>query len=94
MRVDKFLFLARLTKTRAQAQAIVAGGHLRIDGRALANTHGEIAPGNVITLPLHGTIRAIRVLSLPRRRGPAPEARAHYEELTTAQPIDAQARAL
>ena len=34
MRLDKFLWFARLTKTRRLAQEIVAAGHLRIDGRS------------------------------------------------------------
>ena len=37
--------------------------------------------GSVVTLPLRGAIRVIRVLALPVRRGPATEARIHYEEL-------------
>jgi len=32
-------------------------------------------------LPLHGVVRIIRVLSLPTRRGPAAEAKQHYEEI-------------
>jgi ribosome-associated heat shock protein Hsp15 len=30
---------------------------------------------------LHGKVRILRVLALPERRGPASEARSHYEEL-------------
>jgi ribosome-associated heat shock protein Hsp15 len=35
----------------------------------------------VIALPLHDQVRVLRVIALPQRRGPAPEARLCYEEL-------------
>lgn len=88
MRLDKFLFFARLTKTRSLAQKIVSGGHIRLNGQPVSNNHADVAPGSVITLPLHGAVHVIRVEAIPNRRGPAAEAREHYRELTTPQPID------
>ena len=41
----------------------------------------RFASGSIIALPLHDQVRVLRVLGLPERRGPAPEARACYEEL-------------
>ncbi|MFM7029396.1 MAG: RNA-binding S4 domain-containing protein [Chakrabartia sp.] len=89
MRLDKFLFFTRLTKTRSLAQRIVGEGRIRLDGQAVTRAHAEVRPGSVITLPLHGAVHVIEVAALPARRGPAPEARAHYRELTPPQPIDA-----
>ena len=89
MRLDKFLFFTRLTKTRSLAQKIVEQGHIRMDGQAVTRAHAEVRPGAVITLPLHGAVHVIRVEALPGRRGPAPEARSHYTALTPPQPIDA-----
>jgi ribosome-associated heat shock protein Hsp15 len=40
-------------------------------------------------MALGSQIRAIRVLSIPVRRGPAPEAQACYADMTAPQPIDA-----
>ena len=88
MRIDKFLFFARLTKTRSLAQKIVEQGHVRMDGQAVTRAHADVRPGAVITLPLHGAVHVIEVAALPARRGPAPEARTHYRELTAPQPID------
>lgn len=82
MRLDKFLWFARLTKTRALAQAIAAGGHLRVDGRVVSSAHAPVRPGNVLSFPLHDRVRIIRIEALPKRRGPAPEARAHYIDLS------------
>ena len=81
MRVDRFLHCIRLVKSRSKAQALVEQGHVRIDGRRVLKTSEEVKAGSVVALPLRGEVRVLRVLSLPDRRGPAPEAQSHYEEI-------------
>ena len=81
MRIDRFLFFVRLTKSRTIAQAVVEEGHIRIDGKRVAKASEEVRAGSVVALPLHGNVRVVRVLSLPERRGPSAEARSHYEEV-------------
>lgn len=81
MRIDRFLFFIRLAKSRTLAQSVIAGGHVRIEGRRVEKPSEPVAAGNIVALPLHGTVRIIRVLALPARRGPAAEARACYEEV-------------
>ncbi|AYJ86255.1 RNA-binding S4 domain-containing protein [Sphingomonas paeninsulae] len=81
MRLDKFLWFARLTKTRSAAQAIAASGHLRIDSRAIDRAHVSIRAGQVIAFPLGPRVRVLRIETLPVRRGPAPEARECYTDL-------------
>ena len=44
-----------------------------------------VRPGDVLTFPLAGQVRVIRILGLGLRRGPAPEARTLYQDLTPAQ---------
>ncbi len=81
MRIDRFLFFIRLLKSRTLAQGLIETGHIRIDGKRVEKSSEEVRVGSVIALPLHGQVRVVRVLSLPHRRGPAPEARGCYEEL-------------
>jgi len=81
MRLDKFLWFVRLTKTRGIAQDIAAAGHLRIDGRPTNRAHADVRVGQVLSFPLHGEVRVLRVEALPTRRGPAPEAQACYTNL-------------
>ena len=81
MRIDRFLFFVRLTKSRTLAQGVIERGHLRIDGKRVAKPSEEVRVGSVVALPLHDQVRVIRVLALPARRGPAPEARSHYEDI-------------
>jgi ribosome-associated heat shock protein Hsp15 len=86
VRIDRFLFFIRLVKSRTLAQALVETGHVRIDGKRVGKPSEEVRAGSTIALPLHGRVRVLRVLSLPKRRGPAPEARACYEELGIDEP--------
>jgi ribosome-associated heat shock protein Hsp15 len=81
MRLDKYLFCIRLLKSRTQAQALLEQGRTRIDGRRVEKASEQVRVGSTITLPLRGNVRVVRVLGLPERRGPAAEARTHYEEV-------------
>jgi ribosome-associated heat shock protein Hsp15 len=81
VRIDRFLFFIRLIKSRTLAQAVIETGHVRIDGRRVEKSSEEVRIGSIVALPLHDRVRILRVLTLPNRRGPAPEARACYEEL-------------
>jgi ribosome-associated heat shock protein Hsp15 len=81
MRLDRYLFFIRLLKSRTLAQGLIEGGHVRIDGKRVTKTSEDVRVGQVVALPLHGRVRVIRVTGLPARRGPAPEARRHYEEI-------------
>jgi ribosome-associated heat shock protein Hsp15 len=87
VRLDKFLWFARLAKTRSLAQQVASSGHLRIDGRVVDRAHATVRAGNVLSFPLHGRVRVIRIEALPLRRGPAPEAQACYTDLSPA-PVD------
>ena len=80
MRIDKFLFFARLTKTRSAAQALVAAGHLRLDGKRIERDAHPVAAGQVLTLPRGDAVLVLRILDLPTRRGPPAEAAALMED--------------
>ena len=84
-RLDKFLWFARLAKTRERAQALAQEGHIRIDGRPVDRAHVPVRVGNVLSLAVHGRVRALRVELLPARRGSASEAAGVYTDLLTAE---------
>ena len=81
MRIDRFLFFIRLVKSRTLAQAVIETGHVRIDGKRVEKSSDEVHAGSIVALPLHDSVRVLRVVALPTRRGPAAEARACYQEL-------------
>jgi ribosome-associated heat shock protein Hsp15 len=89
LRLDKFLWFARLAKTRTFAQDVAAAGHMRIGGRVVDRAHAPVRVGDVLSFPLHGRVRIIRVEALPARRGPASEAQLCYYDLSP--PVDAPA---
>jgi ribosome-associated heat shock protein Hsp15 len=80
LRVDRFLFFIRLAKSRTLAQALIESGYVRIDGKRVTKPSDDVREGSIIALPLRGQTRVLKVLERPSRRGPAPEARACYEE--------------
>jgi ribosome-associated heat shock protein Hsp15 len=83
MRLDRFLWFARIVKSRSVAQGLATQGHFRIDGRAVDRSAAAVRVGNVLTFADHrGEVRAIRVETLPHRRGPPTEASACYIDLT------------
>ena len=92
MRIDKFLYCIRLIKSRTQAQALIEQGRTRIDGKRVEKTSEPVRVGSVVALPLRDQVRVLKVLALPERRGPAPEARACYEELLESRPVDGTER--
>jgi ribosome-associated heat shock protein Hsp15 len=81
LRLDKFLWFARIVKTRALAQALAEDGRLRISGRTVDRAHAPVRVGDVLSFAVHGKVRVLRIEALPVRRGPPAEARLLYSEV-------------
>ncbi|WP_068112414.1 RNA-binding S4 domain-containing protein [Tropicimonas marinistellae] len=90
LRVDKWLWHARFFKTRSLAARQVADGKLRINATRISKPARTVSPGDVLTFPQGHAIRVVRVVALGARRGPAPEARALYEDLSPPETQPAQ----
>lgn len=89
IRLDKWLWHARFFKTRSLAMREVAAGHVRVNARPVDKPATPIGEGDTLTFPQGGRIRVVRVLAAGLRRGPAPEARALYDDLDAAVPRNA-----
>ncbi|HST37182.1 MAG TPA: RNA-binding S4 domain-containing protein [Allosphingosinicella sp.] len=83
LRVDKFLWFARIVKTRALAQAMAEGGRMRLNSRRVDKAHVPVRVGDVLSFAERGQVRVLQVEALPARRGPPAEARTLYSELTS-----------
>jgi ribosome-associated heat shock protein Hsp15 len=83
LRLDKFLWFARIVKTRALAQAMAETGRIRLSGRLVERAHAPVRVGDVLSFAQSGAVRVLRVEALPIRRGPPAEARTLYSELTS-----------
>jgi ribosome-associated heat shock protein Hsp15 len=79
VRVDKWLWAARLTKTRALAAEAVKGGRVEINGQRVKPSK-DVAPGDEIEVTTGPYRRTVIVKGLAERRGPAKEAALLYEE--------------
>ena len=80
-RLDKWLWQARFFKSRSLATRFIEKSRCRIDGRVVDKAHAAVAPGMVLTFALGPRVRVVRIVALGERRGPAPEARALYDEI-------------
>ena len=83
LRLDKFLWFARIVKTRAAAQTLAEDGRIRLAGRVVDRAHAAVRIGDVLSFAHRGQVRVLRIEALPVRRGPPAEARALYSELTS-----------
>jgi ribosome-associated heat shock protein Hsp15 len=81
-RIDKWLFFARVVKSRSLSAKLVQAGRVRINGDKIDQASDSVKPGDVLTITLERRILVYRVLQPGSRRGPAEEARTLYEDLS------------
>jgi ribosome-associated heat shock protein Hsp15 len=82
LRLDKWLWFARLAKSRSAAQGLCESRRLRIDGRVIDRASSLVRAGSVLSFPDDDRVVVIRVEGLAERRGPYEEARHLYTDLT------------
>lgn len=81
-RLDKWLFFARVVKSRSLAAKVIEAGRVRINGNKTDQPAAAIKPGDVLTITAERRILVYRVRVPGERRGPAEEARTLYEDLS------------
>lgn len=79
MRLDKWLWAARLFKTRQVAVKAISAGHVQVNG-ARAKPARVIKPGDELTVRKVPYTYVIHIQALAERRGPASQARLLYTE--------------
>jgi ribosome-associated heat shock protein Hsp15 len=80
-RLDKWLFCARLCRTRETAQGVIAAGKIRLNGARVAKPGHAVRPGDILTVALGGRVAVVKVLALAGRRQAAPLAQGLYQAL-------------
>ncbi|MBS0638957.1 MAG: RNA-binding S4 domain-containing protein [Proteobacteria bacterium] len=83
-RLDKWLWCARFMRQRTDCAALVTQGSIRINRQPTVKAHAKLRIGDVLTIPVRGDVKVIRVEALAARRGPASEAALLYAEVTDA----------
>ena len=80
-RIDKWLWHARVVKTRTSAAELVTGGLVRVNGARVVAASHPVKVGDVLTIALDRHIRIWKVADFSERRGDASAARALYLEV-------------
>jgi len=93
LRIDKWLWCARFFRTRSLAQAAVEGGLVQVnDDRVKASRSVRI--GDRLRIQRDQERMEVEVTGLPKRRGPAAEARVLYRESIESEAARLRAREL
>jgi ribosome-associated heat shock protein Hsp15 len=80
-RIDRWLWHARIVKTRTLAASLVTSGHVRVNGRRAESSAHAVQKGDVLTIALFSRVRVLRVVDFSGRRGAAAFAVTLYEEI-------------
>lgn len=81
-RIDKWLFFARVVKSRSLAAKLAVAGRVRINRDKASQASDLVKPGDVLTITLDRRILVYKVVDAGKRRGPADEARTLYEDMS------------
>jgi ribosome-associated heat shock protein Hsp15 len=64
LRLDKWLWFARLTKSRSDAQRLCESRRLRLDGRVIDRPSALVRAGSVVSFPTCDEVVVVRVREL------------------------------
>ena len=81
-RIDKWLWHARVVRTRTAATALVTAGGVRLNGERVTAASRAVKSGDVVTISLDRIVRILKVMGFAERRGDADAARLLYQDLT------------
>ena len=82
IRLDLYLFYIRIFKSRNSATKFIISNRLRISGQVTQKPHKLISIGDVLSMPIQDYVKILKVVDIPKRRGPFSEALNYYEDIT------------
>jgi ribosome-associated heat shock protein Hsp15 len=85
-RIDKWLWYARLAKSRTLAQKLATSGRVRINRVKNESASQLVKSGDTLTITLEANVRVLRVVAPGTRRGPPAEAATLFEDLSPPAP--------
>lgn len=81
-RIDKWMWHARVVKTRTLAQRLVRSGNVRVNRDKVSDASRSVRLGDVLTIALSAQVRVLKVAGFAERRGSATLAADLFEDLT------------
>jgi len=79
-RIDKWLFFARIAKSRTLAQTWVEAGHVSVNGEKVRRPSAEVKSGDKLEVVVERRTYVLVVKEPGGRRGPYEEARLLYDD--------------
>jgi ribosome-associated heat shock protein Hsp15 len=80
-RIDRWLWHARVVRTRDAAAALADRGYVRVNGTRIDAPSRMVRAGDVVTVALDGGVRVLKVTGFVERRGPGGTGASLYEIL-------------
>lgn len=78
LRLDKWLWFARVVKSRTLAATLVEEGKVRLNRERTTKPSQTVRVGDVLTISVGPRVRILEVAAIGVRRGPASEAQTLY----------------
>jgi ribosome-associated heat shock protein Hsp15 len=77
-RLDKWLWFARVVRSRTLAAQLVGGGKVRVNRMRVLKPSHLLRTGDILTIAMRGEVRVLEVLAVGERRGSPAQARLLY----------------
>lgn len=82
LRIDRWMWFARVAKTRTLAQKLIRGGRVRVNREKISNVSTAVTVGDVLTINIERAVLVYEIVALGKRRGPYSEAQLLYTDLS------------
>lgn len=83
-RLDKWLWFARVAKTRTLSAAVISEGKVRVNGVKVIKPAHTVKNGDTVTVVMRQRMRILKVAGIGARRGSAEVAALLFEDLSPA----------
>jgi ribosome-associated heat shock protein Hsp15 len=80
-RIDRWLWHARVVRSRVDAASLAEAGHVRVNGQRIDASSRPVRLGDVVTVALDRRVRVMKVVGIAERRGASEAAKLLYEDL-------------
>jgi ribosome-associated heat shock protein Hsp15 len=81
-RIDRWLWNARIVRTRVLAARLAASGHVRLNGQRIDAPGRALRVGDVLTIALPSRVKVLRITAFAERRGGPMQAKQLYDDLS------------
>jgi ribosome-associated heat shock protein Hsp15 len=85
-RIDKWLWHARMVRSRTDAAKLTEAGFVRLNGARMTAPGHAVRIGDVVTVALDRRVRVLEVAGFCERRGTAASARRLYRDVSGSGP--------